>query len=203
MTQQEISLTNIPLFPLGTVLFPSGRLPLQIFERRYIDMIAQCMRDGVGFGVVWIRRGSEVAEASVTNLDLGDYGTMANIVDWDQLPNGLLGITVEGAERFHIEEVWRESSGLTRAHVDIEPRSEPARVSDEGRSMIDVLAGLQRHPEVRRLGHTVDTTNCWEVCHVLSQLLPIDNSVKYELLGITDIHVYIEELDTLLSELSG
>ena len=71
------------------------------------------------------------------------------------------------------------------------------------RTIIDVLAGLQRHPEVRRLGHTVDTTNCWEVCHVLSQLLPIDNSVKYELLGITDIHVYIEELDTLLSELSG
>jgi Lon protease-like protein len=54
------------------------------------------MREGSPFGVIWIRRGSEVAEASVTNLDLGDYGTLANIVDWDQLPNGLLGITIEG-----------------------------------------------------------------------------------------------------------
>ena len=194
---------DIPLFPLGTVLFPSGRLPLQIFERRYVDMISKCMRKGTGFGVVWIRRGSEVAEASVTSLDLGDYGTMAAIVDWDQLPNGLLGITIEGGERFHIEEVWREDSGLNMARVDIEPHPDPGEVPEEGRSMIDVLAGLQRHPEVRRLGLTVDTGNAWNICHVLTQLLPIDNSVKYELLGITDINVYVDELDELLSELSG
>ena len=196
-------MTDIPLFPLGTVLFPSGRLPLQIFERRYVDMISKCMREGAGFGVVWIRRGSEVAEASVTNLDLGDYGTMATIVDWDQLPNGLLGITIEGAERFHIEEVWREDSGLNMARVDIEPSPDVVEIPEEGRSMIDVLAGLQRHPEVRRLGLTVDTGNAWNICHALTQLLPIDNSVKDELLGITDINVYVDELDELLSELSG
>ena len=196
-------MTDIPLFPLGTVLFPSGRLPLQIFERRYVDMISKCMREGAGFGVVWIRRGSEVAEASVTNLDLGDYGTMATIVDWDQLPNGLLGITIEGAERFHIEKVWREDSGLNMARVDIEPSPDVVEIPEEGRSMIDVLAGLQRHPEVRRLGLTVDTGNAWNICHALTQLLPIDNSVKYELLGITDINVYVDELDELLSEFSG
>lgn len=194
---------DIPLFPLGTVLFPSGRLPLQIFERRYVDMISKCMREGTGFGVVWIRRGTEVAEASVTNLDLGDYGTMATIVDWDQLSNGLLGITIEGAERFHIDAVWREDSGLNMARVDVEPRPDSVEIPEEGRSMIDVLAGLQRHPEVRRLGLTVDTGNAWNICHVLTQLLPIDNSVKYELLGITDINVYVDELDELLSELSG
>ena len=196
-------MTDIPLFPLGTVLFPSGRLPLQIFERRYVDMISKCMREGAGFGVVWLRRGSEVAEASVTNLDLGDYGTMATIVDWDQLPNGLLGITIEGAERFHIEEGWREDSGLNMARVDIEPSPDVVEIPEEGRSMIDVLAGLLRHPEVRRLGFTVDTGNAWNICHALTQLLPIDNSVKYELLGITDINVYVDELDELLSELSG
>ncbi len=196
-------MTNIPLFPLGTVLFPSGRLPMQIFERRYVDMISKCMREGTGFGVVWIRRGSEVAEASVTNLDLGDYGTMATIVDWDQLPNGLLGITIEGAERFHIEEIWRDASGLNMARVDIEPPPDPVDIPEEGRSMIDVLAGLQRHPEVRRLGLKADTGNAWNICHVLTQLLPIDNSVKYELLGITDINVYVDELDELLSELAG
>ena len=196
-------MTDIPLFPLGTVLFPSGRLPLQIFERRYVDMISKCMREGAGFGVVWIRRGSEVAEASVTNLDLGDYGTMATIVDWDQLPNGLLGITIEGAERFHIEEVWREDSGLNVARVDIEPSPDVVEIPEEGRSMIDVLAGLERHPEVRRLGLNVDTGNAWNICHALTQLLPIDNSVKYELLGITDINVYVDELDELLSEISG
>ena len=151
-------MTDIPLFPLGTVLFPSGRLPLQIFERRYVDMISKCMREGAGFGVVWIRRGSEV---------------------------------------------WREDSGLNMARVDIEPFPDVVEIPEEGRSMIDVLAGLQRHPEVRRLGLTVDTGSAWNICHVLTQLLPIDNSVKYELLGITDINVYVDELDELLSELSG
>lgn len=69
--------------------------------------------------------------------------------------------------------------------------------------MIDVLAGLQRHPEVKRLGLSLDTGNAWEVCHVLTQLLPSENSVKYELLGLTDITRYIDQLDVLLSEMSG
>jgi Lon protease-like protein len=103
---------DLPLFPLGTLLLPHGRLPLQIFERRYIDMISKCMREGTRFGVVWIKKGSEVAQASKTNLDLGAYGTVANIVDWDQLPNGLLGITIEGEARFHVKNTWREDSGF-------------------------------------------------------------------------------------------
>ena len=127
---------------------------------------------------------------------------MATIVDWDQLPNGLLGITIEGPA-FPYRRGWREDSGLNMARVDIEPSPDAVEIPEEGRSMIDVLAGLQRHPEVRRLGLTVDTGNAWNICHVLTQLLPIDNSVKYELLGITDINVYVDELDELLSELSG
>ena len=96
---------DIPLFPLGTVLLPHGRLPLQIFERRYIDMVAKCMREQTGFGVVWLRQGSEVDEEGVSSaLQIGDYGTLAHIVDWDQLPNGLLGITIEGSQRFHIDQ---------------------------------------------------------------------------------------------------
>ena len=89
------------------------------------------------------------------------------------------------------------------ARVNIEPSPDLVEIPEQGRSMIDVLAGLQRHPEVRRLGLTVDTGSAWNICHVLTQLLPIDNSVKYELLGITDINVYVDELDELLSELSG
>jgi Lon protease-like protein len=112
---------DLPLFPLGTLLLPHGRLPLQIFERRYIDMISKCMREGTRFGVVWIKKGSEVAQASKTNLHLGAYGTVANIVDWDQLPNGLLGITIEGEARFHVKNTWREDSGLNMAAVAIDP----------------------------------------------------------------------------------
>jgi hypothetical protein len=178
-------------------------LPLQIFERRYIDMISACMREGTGFGVVWIRTGSEVAQASKTNLELGAYGTMASIVDWDQLPNGLLGITIEGGSRFHIKETWREESGLNMASVEMDPAFPSVALPETGRSMIDVLAGLQRHPEVRKLGMTIDTGNAWEVCFALLQLLPVGSAIKYDLLGLNDINELVEALDEILSELSG
>ena len=193
----------MPLFPLSGVLMPFGRVPLQIFEPRYTDLVRDSLKSNSPFGVVWIRRGSEISQRGTAAPTLGDYGTTARIVDWDQLPNGLLGITIEGGQRFHVDDVWRESSGLNRARVDVEPWPEPVAVPQEGVSMIDVLAGLQRHPEVKRLGLSLDTENAWDVCHVLTQLLPIENSVKYELLGLTDITQYIDQLDVLLSEMSG
>lgn len=196
-------MTDLPLFPLGTLLLPHGRLPLQIFERRYIDMISKCMREGTRFGVVWIKKGSEVAQASKTNLDLGAYGTVANIVDWDQLPNGLLGITIEGEARFHVKNTWREDSGLNMAAVAIDPIPPATPLPEGGRSMIDVLAGLQRHPEVKKLGMTVDTGNAWQVCFALLQLLPVDSATKYQLLELNDIDELVEALDEILSELSG
>lgn len=69
--------------------------------------------------------------------------------------------------------------------------------------MIDVLAGLQRHPEVRKLGMTVDTGNAWQVCFALLQLLPVDSAVKYQLLGLSEINALVEAVDEILTELSG
>lgn len=196
--------TDIPLFPLGTVLLPHGRLPLQIFERRYIDMVAKCMREQTGFGVVWLRQGSEVDEEGASSaLQIGDYGTFAHIVDWDQLPNGLLGITIEGSQRFHIDESWVEESGLNVARVELEPILAPELLPVEGASMVDVLQGLQRHPEVKRLNLSVDYEDAWSVCFALTQLLPVGSPLKYELLGLTDISTLIDQLDQLLTELSG
>lgn len=196
--------TDIPLFPLGTVLLPHGRLPLQIFERRYIDMVAKCMREQTGFGVVWLRQGSEVDEEGASSaLQIGDYGTLAHIVDWDQLPNGLLGITIEGSQRFHIDESWVEESGLNVARVELEPVLAPELLPVEGASMVDVLQGLQRHPEVKRLNLSVDYEDAWSVCFALTQLLPVGSPLKYELLGLTDISTLIDQLDQLLTELSG
>ena len=111
-------MSEIPLFPLSAVLVPHGRMPLQIFERRYLDLVRDCMRNNSGFGVIWIRRGPEVAAGDTGEPELGDYGTYARIVDWDQLPNGLLGITIEGAERFELARHHRADSGLVMGEVE-------------------------------------------------------------------------------------
>ncbi|WP_435212303.1 LON peptidase substrate-binding domain-containing protein [Luminiphilus sp. nBUS_16] len=196
-------MTEIPLFPLSSALVPYGYMPLQIFEQRYLDMVAACMRTDTGFGVVWLRQGSEVSGGSQTTPDVGDYGTHARITDFDQLPNGLLGITIRGEERFDIAEVWRDPSGLIRSRVSMEGRLEPAPMTDEWRSLEVVLRGLESHPHIQRMNLTIDYNNAWEVAFNLIQLLPFDESIKYELLGMATLNELIVELDILLNQISG
>lgn len=88
---------TLPLFPLNTVLFPGCMLDLQIFEARYLDMISRCMKQGEGFGVVCIIEGAEVGEAAG---QFSAIGCEAIVRDFEQRPNGLLGIRVEGGGVF-------------------------------------------------------------------------------------------------------
>ena len=196
-------MTEIPLFPLSAALMPYGYMPLQIFEQRYLDMVASCMRTGTGFGMVWLRKGSEVSGGSIDTPDIGDYGTYARITDFDQLPNGLLGITIRGEQRFHVEEVWREDSGLVRARVNMEPALPPVTMKTAWRSLAVVLKGLESHPHIQRMNLTIDYDNAWEVALTLVQLLPFEESIKYELLGMTDVGALVAELDLLLNQISG
>lgn len=105
---------SIPLFPLNTVLFPDGRLSLRIFEARYVDMVRRCMRESTGFGVVLIREGVEAGGPAQTF----DVGTLARIVDFDQLEQGLLGITAVGERRFRVVARHVQKDGLNTGVVE-------------------------------------------------------------------------------------
>ena len=83
---------QVPLFPLNTVLFPGGPLPLRIFEARYVDMISHCLKENASFGVLLIREGQEAGTPASTF----EVGTLARIVDWYQGSDGLLGVTAIG-----------------------------------------------------------------------------------------------------------
>lgn len=196
-------MTEIPLFPLGAVLMPYGHMPLQIFEQRYIDLVADCMRENTGFGVAWLRRGAETGGPEHALPLVGDYGTYARIVDWDQLPNGLLGITVRGEARFDVGELRRADNGLVMAEVQLAPAIDAAPMQPRWASLVDVLRGLEAHPHVQRMNLNVDYDNAWDVVGTLVQLLPFEESIKYELQGMADIATVAEELDTLLNQISG
>ena len=120
-------MTTIPLFPLSGVLMPHGKVPLQIYEQRYLDLVRSSLKTEEPFGIVWIRRGEEVADKGRASAELGDWGTLARIVDWDQLPNGLLGVTVQGEGRFDLYETEIQASGLVLGEVTYRPS--PAAVS--------------------------------------------------------------------------
>jgi Lon protease-like protein len=196
-------MTELPLFPLAGVLLPFGRVPLQIFEQRYLDLVRDCLKTDSAFGVVWIRRGSEVAEKGRAAPDLGDYGTCARIVDWDQLPNGLLGITIEGTERFELYETAVRANGLVVGEVKLQASPPAVPMKETWQSLLDVLRSLETHPHVQGMNLKLDYNSAWQVVYTLVQLLPLDESLKYELLGMDSIESLMQELDALLNQISG
>jgi len=129
--------TTLPLFPLNTVLFPHGPLPLRIFETRYVDMVKRCMREEVCFGVVLVSGGSEVGQP----VGYADVGTTARIVDFNLLPDGLLGITCRGERRFRVIDRWREADGLNMGSIEWLDAASPEtiRVPAEFRHLADLL----------------------------------------------------------------
>ena len=196
-------MSELSLFPLSGVLLPYGRMPLQIFEQRYLDLVRDSMKSGNDFGVVWMRRGAEVAQRGRAAPDLGDYGTSARIVDWDQLPNGLLGITVEGIERFELYETDTRADGLVVGEVEFLGAPRPAPVVAAWQSLVDVMLSLETHPHVQNMNLQLDYNNAWQVGYTLVQLLPLEESLKYELLGIDNIEGLMQELDAVLNQISG
>ena len=144
---------NVPLFPLHTVLFPGGPLPLRVFETRYIDMVGRCMKQGEPFGVVLLSDGIEAGDHAVSTLTTG---TLASVSDWYQGTDGLLGITALGAERFRIHNTTRQDDGLNLGEIEMlgpEPSvplpQEYTLMADLLRAVIDDLGRLYESIERR------------------------------------------------------
>jgi Lon protease-like protein len=128
---------KVPLFPLQTVLYPGGPLPLRIFESRYLDMISQCLKDESHFGVLLIREGDETGPATTH-----DVGTLATITDWYQGSDGLLGVTAVGVERFRLQGSTRLSDGLNVGDVQPLGTDEGRELPEEFRPLAHILAGV-------------------------------------------------------------
>lgn len=183
---------RIALFPLGTVLFPHGVLPLRIFETRYVDMVRRVMREQSGFGVVLIRRGAEVGAMD----EIASIGTFARIVDFDQLPDGLLKIVARGERRFRVLRRERQQDGLHVADV-------------EWLEEVDSRLGEGEHAELRAmLAQVLDDLGdeypagasrmedaLW-VSGQLGQLLPAPVAFRQNLLEVDDAK---QRLDLLAS----
>src|SRR5205823_12398278 len=103
---------SLPLFPLRTVLFPGGLLPLKVFEQRYVDMVKACLKDERPFGVCLITRGDEVATKPSNPPDFVHVGTLARIGDWEMPQLGILHVMTTGGERFQLKSHVVEASGL-------------------------------------------------------------------------------------------
>ena len=133
-----VPLTDLPLFPLSAVLFPGGPLALRIFEQRYLDLVRDCTRRSCGFGVCLILQGREAGEPAVPAA----VGTLARITDFYTLPDGLLGIAAEGAERFQVTTTRVRDNGLVHGEVRFWPGEPRVPVPPEHGLLATILERL-------------------------------------------------------------
>jgi hypothetical protein len=186
---------EIPLFPLQTVLFPGGRLPLRIFEQRYMAMAKACLRDGAPFGVCLIREGREVGQPALPEA----VGCVARIVEWDMPQLGLLQVVARGERRFRIRARRVQADGLALAGAELLDEESDAPLDPQAdlcarvlRRMVDAApAGLVALPP--RYDSSV-----W-VGARLAELLPLSLASKQRLLEMDDARDRLEILRRLIS----
>ncbi len=195
-------MAEIPIFPLPLVLFPGGRLPLQIFETRYLDMVKRCMREGSGFGIVMITEGEQVLKNAEEQLpSISQCGTYSTIVDFDQLPNGMLSIMAEGQAKFVIRDQYEQADRLMLADVESLSVEYDAHVPEQHEHLSELLVSLMEHESVQRLGLQCDLDQAREVGARLTELLPCPNDFKQRLLEMKDPLVRLQELEKILERM--
>jgi Lon protease-like protein len=183
---------QLPLFPLNAVLFPGGRLPLRIFEQRYMDMAKNCLKDGSPFGVCLIREGQEVGEPAVP----AEIGTLARITTWDMPQLGVLQVVAVGAQRFRILDRQVESNGLGRADVELLDQDQDAAIPEHCARCVKILQRVvDEQPDLLEPPQ-MDSAS-W-VGARLAELLPLPLDAKQELLELTDARTRLERLNALL-----
>lgn len=194
----------LPLFPLRSVLLPTGRMPLQLFEPRYLDLVSRCMKNGTGFGIVHITSGSEVVLVQGAEPPgIAQIGTLARIVDWDAMPQGRLRITVEGSRRFRVLASRTAADYLLHGEIEWLEDAPAAPLGDEHLHLQDIMAGLAEHPALARMGVSASDLDSRELGYALAQYLPLDEADRYALLLEENALQGLEYIESIVRELAG
>jgi len=187
---------KIPLFPLNTVLYPGGPLPLRIFEARYLDMISDCLKNESPFGVLLIRHGAEAGPATTHDL-----GTIATIADWYQGSDGLLGVTAIGERRFRLLAAERQKDGLNVGDVELLAEEPHVPLPEHYKPLVEILEGV-----LDSLGKLYDAlekdySDAGWLSYRFAEILPIAPEAKQEYLEIEDPVERLERISASLKTL--
>lgn len=203
-------LHSLPLFPLGTVLFPGGLLPLRIFEVRYLDMIGRCHKNGSPFGVVSLTQGSEVRRAGAEAESFAAVGTFAAICEFASPQAGLMQIECLGTQRFRIRSSEMQKHGLWTANVESIADDLPLEVPDDLRPAADALRRLIDTLEERRRNEGDATVrlpipepykfeDCGWVANRWCELLPAQTELKQRLMELDSPLMRLELVSDVLT----
>lgn len=191
-------MTELPLFPLSSIVMPGGLLPLRLFERRYLDMVTECFRDGSGFGVCLLKSGHEASGQSELYL----RGTTVSIIDFDQGSDGLLHITAEGKQEFKVLNFRQQEDELFVGEIDLIPPAPKTDMSAEAELLAGKLELIMSYmePSIQYSEKHLDDAD-W-VCHRLLELLPLDPPSKMEILELPSNAERLAALASMRIEIS-
>ena len=190
---------NLPIFPLGLVALPGSIQSLQIFEPRYVNMIKSCMSDVHGFVIVLQNNES-------TDFGISKKGTYVEIIDFNNLPNGLLGITVKSENKVSIKNIYQLEDGLHIAEIkpEIDPEVDNQALIAEYPEIINILSQLIKHPKINELPIKVDFNSADSIAYHLAGLIPLSMKQRQNLLEAFDasqrlsiLSKYIEKISTI------
>ena len=191
----------VPLFPLQTVLFPSGLLQLKVFEARYLDMVSRCLREGSSFGVVCLLQGHEVRGHDAAENRFETTGVLAHLEDVDAQQAGILQVRCRGGQRFSLSSPTQRDDGLWQGQATRWPAEPPVPVPDTLtgardalRRAMDSLAAQDQHPFAKpyHLNDAGWVANRW------CELLPISLAAKQKLMALDEPTLRLQLVDEFL-----
>lgn len=202
---QPLTLSSLPLFPLGSVLFPGGLLALRVFEVRYLDMVRKCHQAGAPFGVVALTQGREVRQAGAPEEQFNDVGTLAVIEQIDTPQPGLITLLCRGSQRFRITQRSHLPHGLWIAdvgHIDPDLMVPiPQDLRKASTALAQVLHTLkQRDPEIPTaiVPTAAQLEDCGWVANRWCELLPVPLELKQRLMELDNPLVRLELVGDIL-----
>jgi uncharacterized protein len=191
-----VSTIRIPIFPLNTVLFPGGLLPLRVFEARYMDMARDCLKYERPFGVCLIREGHEVGAPAISE----PVGCLTRIIEWDMQQLGLLHLKTLGGQRFRIRASDTGSLGLVSADVDLIPPEEAISIPERFLACARLLKLVISEQDRPIFAEPHEFDNAAWVGYRLAEILPVPLGAKQKLLELNDSIARLEILQQYLEQ---
>tara|TARA_B100001013_G_scaffold192345_1_gene116172 strand:+ start:17 stop:604 length:588 start_codon:yes stop_codon:yes gene_type:complete len=183
---------GVPIFPLRTILFPGSKLPLRIFEPRYLDMVSHCMRSNIEFGIVLSRK---VPQPGM--LETYATGTLATIIDWNQGDDGLLGITTLGTNKFELLSMTKQEDGLNIGDIRIVEKEEDFKAPSNFDNMINLLEAILEDVDLYHERDKFFESASW-VSFRFAEILPLKIEDKQKCLEFDDPILRLNFLEPLI-----
>ena len=191
--------SSLPVFPLGIVSLPGTIQNLQIFEPRYVTMVKECMKNNKGFVMVYQKNESN------KDFEISKKGSYVEIIDFNSLPNGLLGITVKCMNKVLIGNLVQLEDGLNIGEIEAvtDPEVDDQALLAEFPEILNILSQIIKHPSISEMPINIDFNSADSVAYHLAGLIPIPSKSKQNLLEAFDASQRFAILSKYIDEISS